>query len=474
MDNESDKKLDSNNIEINNAYENSSDEEYKRKGHTYFEETLGLVKKEDAESEGGRNTDTYNKTEEFSEKRKAERYEEHIKDKTLPKKKKKEGMSWKKAVLMAVIIGVLGGVFSGIGYGLATKTSAKEAMSVVENKVSKSENTIENANRPESYFLAKDIIKNVSPAVVNINVEASGVTTYWGMYEVPYKYKGAGSGVIFSEDDSRVYIITNSHVIENSTDIFITLDEAENIPAALIGNDSAAELAVLSITKEELSEKGVTSVTVAKLGNSDELEVGDSVIAIGNSLGLGKVSTGGMISAIGKQVNIEGKSLEVIQTDAAINEGNSGGALVNYKGEVIGINTAKTSNASAATTIEGMGYAIPINTAKPIIENLLIEGTMEKPYLGIVGRSVTDELAEIYGLPVGVYIVQVMEGGAAYEGGIKEGDIIIDFNGKKVYDMDVLIEEIGNTEVGDEVDLKVIREGKSVELKVIIADANAR
>ena len=181
-----------------------------------------------------------------------------------------------------------------------------------------------------------------------------------------------------------------------------------------------------------------------------------------------------MVSAISKTIDIEGKTLEVIQTDAAINEGNSGGALVNEYGEVIGINTAKSMNSSYQTSTEGMGYAIPINTAKPIIENLLEEGTGEKPYLGIVGQSVTDDLAKLYGLPIGVYIAQVLEGGAADNGGIEEGDVIIEFNGEKIADMEALVSELKETNVGDKVKVKVIRDGETVDIKVTIADANAR
>ena len=412
----------------------------------------------------------YNKTEEFTQRRNAERYEEHIKE---PNKKKKSGGGWKKAIVVAVIIGVLGGLFSGIGYGIAKNKSSKETLAVTNSgeKIKVRENPSFNYS---GIYSAKDIIKSVSPAVVNINVEAQGTTTYWGMYEIPYSYQGAGSGVIFSENENEVYIITNSHVIEDSTKIYVTLDEAENVPATLIGNDSAAELAVLSISKSDLTEQGVENITIASLGDSDLLEVGDNVIAIGNALGLGKVSTGGMISALGKEINIEGKSLEVIQTDAAINEGNSGGALVNQNGEVIGINTAKSLNMYASTSIEGMGYAIPINTAKPIIENLLIEGTSEKPYLGIVGQSVTNDLAKVYGLPMGVYVAQVLEGSAAEKGGIKVGDVIIEFNGTKVIDMDVLVDELKKTEVDEKVKVKLIRNDEAVEVNVTIADANER
>ena len=413
----------------------------------------------------------YNKTEEFAQRRSAERYEEHIKE---PVKKKKSGGGWKKAIAVAVIIGVLGGIFSGIGYGIVKNKSAKEALAVTNESGSKIKTKESPIYKYDGAYSAKDIIKSVSPAVVNINVEAQGTATYWGMYEIPYSYTGAGSGVIFSQSDDEVYIITNSHVIQDSTNIYVTLDEAENVPAVLIGNNSNEELAVLSISKADLEEQGVEEITVAQLGDSDLLEVGDSVIAIGNSLGLGKVSTGGMVSALGKEVNIEGKSLEVIQTDAAINQGNSGGALVNQSGEVIGINTAKPLNTYSETTIEGMGYAIPINIAKPIIENLLEEGTGEKPYLGIVGQSVTQDLAKVYGLPMGVYVAQVIEGSAAEDGGIKVGDVIIEFNGKKVIDMDVLVDELKNTEIGEKVKVRLIRDDDAMDITVRIADANAR
>ena len=457
---------------------------------TVDEEPFEPESYEDMEDEGPKAA--YNKTEEFARRRNAERsnaerynsnrYEEEIKE---PKPKKNSGSGWKKAIAVAVIIGILGGLFSGIGYGLATRNKKNNEKEIVlqENAQESSGDNIESKETPRIIMpkdgnvgssTSKEIIRNVAPAVVNINVEAQGTTTYWGMYEVPYSYQGAGSGVIFSESEDEVYIITNSHVIAGVNKIYITLDEAENIPAVIIGNNSESEIAVLSMSKADLKEQGVENVTIATLGDSDALEVGDPVIAIGNALGLGKVSTGGMISAISKTIDIEGKTLEVIQTDAAINEGNSGGALVNEYGEVIGINTAKSMNYSYQTSTEGMGYAIPINTAKPIIENHLEEGTGEKPYLGIVGQSVTDDLAKLYGLPIGVYIAQVLEGGAADNGGIKEGDVIIEFNGEKIADMEALVSELKETNVGDKVKVKVIRDGETVDIKVTIADANAR
>ena len=402
-------------------------------------------------------------------------YEETIKP---PKKSFWESRP-KRFIAAVLIIAVVGGLCAGGGYAVVQNSfKTKDASSSPSSTGNISEDTADGVifQKNSSNASLEDptsVIKKVSPAVVNINVKATGTASYFGGYLVPYEYVGAGSGVIFYETDEKVYIITNNHVVENYTEIMVSLDQADNIHASLVGKDSDSELAVLSILKSELKAAGVDSVTLATFGNSDELEVGNSVIAIGNALGLGKVSTSGIISALGKTINLQNTSLEVIQTDAAINQGNSGGALVNYKGEVIGINTAKSSSSYSSTTIEGMGYAIPINTAIPVIEELLENGTREKPYLGIVGESVSEDLSKLYGLSIGVLIRQILEDSAAEKAGLKTGDVITDFNGIKTLDMDILIEALANTSVGQNVNIRVIRNGEPLEFNVIIQDANA-
>ncbi len=395
-------------------------------------------------------------------------YKETVKEK---KEKKSKSFSFKKLIAACLVISVAGGGSIGAGYSLTQHylNSKDEAIDASVNN-----NTTSSSGGSAlalSYVKgdAVDVIKAVSPSVVSITTKVSGsTTTFFG--NIPYEGKGAGSGVIFHEDDTKVYIVTNNHVIDGASQIGISITGNENIPASVVGADSSSDLAVISVLKTDLASAGIDSVTCAKFGDSDSLEVGESVLAIGNALGEGKSATGGMVSAVEKEITVDGKKLSVIQVDAAINPGNSGGALVNYKGEVVGINTAKTAEQS----VEGMGYAIPSNQFTPIMNTLLEKGHIEKPYLGIVGSDITDDLAELYGLPVGVLIRQVEEGGSAATAGIQASDIITEFAGEKIMNMDDLVTNLAKQKVGDSVDIRIIRDGKTaMTMKVVIKDANA-
>jgi Trypsin-like serine proteases, typically periplasmic, contain C-terminal PDZ domain len=315
---------------------------------------------------------------------------------------------------------------------------------------------------------AVDVIDEVYPSVVNINMEVSGTTNYYG-FSVPYEGSGSGSGVIFDMDDENVYIVTNNHVVESATGISISVTGKENISATVVGTDASNDLAVIKALKADFKAAGIDKIVPAKFGNSDELKVGQSVLAIGNALGKGKSATGGMVSMLNKTIDVDGISLDVLQTSAAINPGNSGGALVNYNGEIIGINTAKAST----TVAEAMGYAIPSNKVKEIMEQLLVNGTTPQPYLGIMGSDITDDIADMYKLPVGVLVRQVLDGGGAEMAGLKEGDVIISFGGKSVMNMESLVKTLKEQKIGTTVEMGIIRDAKtSMTLNVKILDSN--
>lgn len=396
-------------------------------------------------------------------------------------KEKKKNHTFGKVIAACLVVSIAGGGSIGAGYALTqnvfqqfaargTEIAAERKESLTEKKANTDTAlSIASSSGSSDSNAAVGIIKEVFPSVVSINMKVQGETEYFGGFLVPYEGEGAGSGVIFSEDEEKVYIVTNYHVVNGATEITISIDEEVNIPAKIVSKDNASELAVISVLKSDLEAAGISQITVANFGDSDDLEIGESVIAIGNALGQGKTATGGMISAINKSISVDGKTLNVIQLDAPINKGNSGGALVNYNGEVVGINTAK----SGVATSEGVGYAIPSNAIKPVVEKLLEEGKYGKPYLGIVGESITGELADLYGLPVGVLVRQTVDGGSAAEAGILPGDIIIDFAGEKIMDMDKLVEVLAKQKVGANVEVKVIRDGKtSVTLHAVIQDAN--
>lgn len=394
--------------------------------------------------------------------------------------KKKKLSGFKKLIAACLVISIAGGGSIGAGYSLTqnflkSKNSQAVTSPVINNAPSGNYIQTSSSQSSSDSNSAIQIVKNVFPSVVSITTKVQGTkSSFFSGYSIPYESEGAGSGIIFHEDDQKVYIATNNHVIEGANQIYISMtssdDKSTYIIAKVVGTDSTSDLAVISVLKSDLSAAGVDDYKIATFGNSDQLEVGESVIAIGNALGEGKTATGGMVSALGKEINIDGKKLQVIQTDAAINPGNSGGALVNFNGEVIGINTAKAYE----TAVEGMGYAMPSNVIIPIIEKLLTDGSIPKPYLGIVGADVTEEIAQLYGgLPLGVLVRDVVEGGSAANAGIQPGDIITEFAGEKILTMDSLVAALNEQTVGSSVEIKIIRNGNTpMTLNATIQDAN--
>lgn len=309
---------------------------------------------------------------------------------------------------------------------------------------------------PDTANIPKNSITKVSeivgPAVVG--VDNNGKT--WGGGTA---LQGSGSGIIF---DKTGYIVTNHHVIEGANSVSVTLSGGKKVPAKIIGGDSKTDIAVLKIDAENLP--------VGKFGDSSKVRVGDTAIAIGNPLGqefAGSVTTG-VISALNRTINTDGKEYKVIQTDASINPGNSGGALCNEAGEVIGINTLKLKSA------EGMSFAIPINEAKPIIEALIKNGYVSRPTLGIGYTIISPEMSEQYSIPIGAGIQQVSRGGAAEAAGIKVGDIMTHFDGKEIKEINTLGDILKEHKVGDEITAKIWRDGRSYDVKIKIGDSNVK
>ena len=387
-------------------------------------------------------------------------YEEQVKKKT----KKYAGIL--KFIAGTVIVSILGGGSIGAGYGLINRYFIQESTTIVTRMPV----TVQSVSASTEGLRSVDIVKAVKPSVVSISTTVSGTAEYFGSFSIPYEATGAGSGIIFHADETRVAIVTNNHVVEGMNAIYVVFDNETAIPAKVIGTRSESDLALLSISWEDLKSAGIMEVSVAAFGDSDSLEVGESVIAMGNAMGMGISATDGIISMKEQIIVVDDNELMVVQTSAAINSGNSGGALVNGAGEVIGINTAKYNS----TMTEGMGYAIPSNVIMPIAEELLELGTIPTPHIGIRGTSITTENADLYKLPVGALIMEVAEGGPAEVSGIMVGDIITEFNGKIIMDMNMLVEAVGEVEIGQEVDVHIIRNGQSgIDLRIIIEDKNA-
>nr|MBQ8253007.1 trypsin-like peptidase domain-containing protein [Lachnospiraceae bacterium] len=297
------------------------------------------------------------------------------------------------------------------------------------------------------------------PSVVSIYGTYMVTGDFWG-YQFQQEDEGSGSGIIVGENEEELLIVTNNHVVADSTSLSVQFVDESTCMAQVKGTDEDVDLAVIAVSIEELSESTKEAIRVATLGDSNALKVGEPAIAIGNALGYGQSVTTGVISAVNRRntMDEDGESLSLIQTDAAINPGNSGGALLNVYGEVIGINSNKIAGAS----VEGMGYAIPISTAKPIIEDLMSKKTRipvdesKKGYLGISGINVTDDVHEMYGLPYGVYIAQVYAGTAAERAGLRKGDIITYFDGESVETMEELSLLLDCTQAGSSVQIGVM------------------
>ena len=302
------------------------------------------------------------------------------------------------------------------------------------------------------------IADTVGPAIVSITNMQKG-TSFFG----PRSSASAGSGVIFNSEDG--YIVTNYHVIDNAERLIVNMDENRQYEAELIGGDARTDLAVIKIDAPNLPED--------KFGDSSAVRVGETAIAIGNPLGeFARSVTVGVISALNRELTVQSVSgqeitLELIQTDAAINPGNSGGALVNTRGEVIGINSAKI----ARQDVEGLGFAIPINDASPIIDQLIEKGSVSRPFLGIYDfTEITDKMSQWYDLPVGIHVGGIVDGGPAEKAGMKVEDVIVSLNGVKIETINQLYNFLKDRKVGDKVEVIVVRKTKETTLNLTLGE----
>ena len=313
------------------------------------------------------------------------------------------------------------------------------------------------------------------PSIVSItNKGVQEVRSLFGRGIREYESMSAGSGIIIGENDDELLLVTNNHVVEGAKELSVCFIDEEVCSAVVKGTDPENDLAVISVKLSDIKDSTMDSIAIATMGDSEELVIGQQVVAIGNALGYGQSVTTGIISALEREVEIDNLASKLIQTDAAINPGNSGGALLNMRGEVIGINSAKF----ASSEIEGMGYAIPISTATPIIEELMNRETRElvdkkdASYLGISGVSVTEEVSKTYNIPKGIYISEAEENGPADKAGIEKGDVIRKFGGVTVSTMNDIKEQLLYYKAGEEVEILLQRsdgsEYKDVTVKVTL------
>lgn len=367
--------------------------------------------------------------------------------------------SYKKGIALGLAGVILCGGSLGYCLGLGLNTSKAITDAITGGfSFSTSSDTTESTPVASSNLVASEdsiakVVNSVENSVVNISIKTQSSTNWFGQ---TYESEGSGSGIIYKVDGDTVYIITNNHVVESASSVNVSITGEEQVSSKLVGKDASSDLAVISVSKADLNKAGITDITAAKFGNSDDIQVGENVVAIGNALGQGKTATLGIISAQNKEINIDGKTLTVMQTDAAINPGNSGGALVNTSGEVIGINTAKLSS----DAVEGTGYSIPISTAQPIIQTLMEKGTVDKPYLGIQGYTIDETFEKIYGINIpGVFISKIETGSAAEKAGLQVTDIITAIDKTAVTNIETLSNEITKHKSGDAISLTIIRNG---------------
>ncbi len=365
-----------------------------------------------------------------------------------------------KTVAAALIFGLVGGsVFTGVSY-IGTKAISNS--SAASAKLS---TTTSGGAKQTSSGDAKDltdvssVVDEVMPSIVAIT--NTGTVTYNSFFgKKSQQSQSCGSGIIVSEDDDYLYIATNNHVVADSEELTVQFDDDSVVKAEIRGTDPDDDLAVVRVKKSDLGKDTYSNIKIATIGDSDNVAVGSPAIAIGNALGYGQSVTTGIVSALNRTVTTQtGETVtnnNLIQTDAAINPGNSGGALLNENGEVIGINSVKYSS----TDVEGIGYAIPMSVAKPIIESLIQDGKYtneNQAYLGIKGGDVSSEMVA-YGFPQGVYVSSVSSGSGAANAGLQEGDIITAVDSTKISTMTELQSALKSYKAGDKVTLTVARQ----------------
>ncbi|MEE0930763.1 MAG: trypsin-like peptidase domain-containing protein [Acutalibacteraceae bacterium] len=391
-----------------------------------------------------------------------------------PKEKRKgKGHFMAKVIAAAICFGIVAGsVMVGVNYAgnnLLSGGSSNNSASSIKSTSSVKTTSGESVNT--TYDVAS-VVENLMPSMVSINIKATATAEnpysqyfnfgygYGGNDTYEYETEGSGSGIIISESNSELLIVTNNHVVDGATEINVTFVNDETCSASIKGTDPDYDLAVIAVKLSDIPEETKKEIAIATLGDSETLQLGQPAIAIGNALGYGQSVTVGYISALEREVQMTDNTMTLIQTDAAINPGNSGGALIDMNGNVIGINSAKYSD----TDVEGMGYAIPISDAQPIIEDLINQTNIsenQQAYLGITGTDVTESYTQAFGLPTGVYVSQVNENSPASNAGIQAGDIITKFDGRDVSTMEGLQSKIKSKKSGEKVEIILQRQQRN-------------
>ena len=406
-------------------------------------------------------------------------------------KNNKNAAKWAKKIgavaLSAVLFGgVAGGVFTGVTYATgatakakATQTESDSSQQTTTTKLQTATASTSTASSTSSGSMdVTSIVQSAMPSIVAItNKSVQEVQNYFSMFSrgggtQEQEVESQGSGIIIGQNDSELLIATNNHVVEGADTLSVCFADDNACEATVKGTDSDNDLAVIAVKLSDISDDTMSKIKIAEIGDSNQLQVGEQVVAIGNALGYGQSVTTGIVSAVNRQLEDSNSENGFIQTDAAINPGNSGGALLNMQGQVIGINSAKL----ASTEVEGMGYAIPVSTASPIFEDLMNRQTRTKvssdqaAALGIKGQTVDSSIAEASGIPQGVYVAEIEQGSAAEKAGITAGSVITKFDDTTIESMDDLKSCLEYYAAGETVDLvvKIADNGSYVEKTLTI------
>lgn len=386
------------------------------------------------------------------------------------KKPMTTGKKWATVVAMALVFGLIAG---GTMFGVNAAGNYLAGNDSASNQVGQTQTTSSDSNSSSSdgsgQGTVAEVAKNAMPSVVTIStMSVEEMRNFFGGTQ-QYEVQGAGTGVIVGENDTELLIATNNHVIEGAASLSVGFIDEESVEAEVKGTDVNNDLAVVSVKLSDIPADTMNQIKIATVGDSDQLQLGDQVVAIGNALGYGQSVTSGYVSALNRDLTLTDQSgttinsTGLIQTDAAINEGNSGGALLNMKGELIGINEAKSSSTSTGATVDDIGFAIPIDKAEESLQQLMNLKTRERvdasqaSYLGIRGSDVSSEASEMYGIPTGVVISEVVENGPADQAGVKSGDVLTELDGHSISNMSQLQDVLEYYAAGETVDIDVQR-----------------
>lgn len=375
-------------------------------------------------------------------------------------KNNKNGMGKKAAKLVAsaAVFGLVAGAcFVGVSVAKdKLYPSTADRIETTSGTTSAKSETSSSGSSSSSSNVAS-VVNEVMPSVVSITSTIQS-SNYYGFGT--QESEGAGSGFIVAKTKDNLMIATNNHVVSDATSLTVGFADDTTAKATVVGTDSSADLAVISVKIKDIKDSTASKIKVATLGSSDDLKVGEEVVAIGNALGYGQSVTTGVVSAKNREVSLTDGTMNLLQTDAAINPGNSGGVLINMDGQVVGINNAKLED----TSVEGMGYAIPITTAKTILTDLMNASsvsTKDAAFLGVVGRDINESYSSALGIPSGIYVSQVVSGSPAEKAGISAGDVITKFEGNNVSTMSGLKEKLALKKANTKVKITFKRANQS-------------